>query len=66
MDLEIFRNHALLHLRLECNGFAMRKQEQSSYAFFVVLLKENRFTTDTERIQEGLSREAWGHVPTCG
>lgn len=34
--------------------------------FFVVLLKGNYFTSDGERIQEGLSREAQGNVPTLG
>lgn len=60
-----FRSCALLYLRLECNHFAMRKQEQSSYAFHSSI-KGNYLTSDGNRIQECLCMSPGGMCPHLG
>lgn len=60
-----FRNCALLYLRLECNRFATRKQEQPSYAFHSSL-KGNYITSDCVRIQECLCMSPEGMCPHLG
>lgn len=65
LEVSGFRSCALLYLRLECNHFVTRKQEQSSHTFHSSL-KGNYITSDGDGIQECLCMSPEGMCPHLG